>query len=886
MTHCVFTRLIAALIAALGAPYLFAQLPTADLSRLEPRSARAGETVEITLHGSNLEELTELRFTNPGITAKPVMLPADEFFPRPHTVGSRFVVKVAADVPPGIYDARAVGYFGLSTARPFVVAAADSKEVTEPGNNTMPGNAMSVEINSVVTGAVASRGIDWFRFTAKAGQRVLVELIAERIDSRLDGQLTVYDSAGREVDRNRDTFGRDSFLEVQAQQDGKFLLAVSDILYRGGGDHFYRLSISDRPHIDFVYPPAGEPGSTNLYTLYGRNLPGGVLDKSSRIRGHVLEKHQVEIALPKVASTPPGFHPGQPRQGLLPGFDYTFKEANSVRIGFATAPVVLETANDAVQQISVPSEVAGRFDEANDEDVFRFTTQKDQTYWVEAIADRMQSKVDPWLIVHQVAKSEDGVETLIQVADNDDMPGFFSIDGKDTINADTIDAAVSFKSVHDGEYQVTIANQFGSGGIADLYRLAIRAATPDFQLIATAEKTLPTNRTGYSVTPLLRQGARWGIRVLCPRQDGFAGDIVISAQELPPGVTATPLTLSGMTDRGILVVSASADAKSWSGEIRIVGKASVSTAAGDHELVRDARFASLVWGHIFADSIRVRSRLTERIPLSLNQHEKAPVSIDVVEDKEWTVEVGQKLEIPVKVTDISTRVGNLTIEPQGLFGILRNPPQVNIAEKDSDGTLTINFARNGNFKVEPGRYQFTLQGTGVAKYRHNYPASVRTAAEQQRIEKLATEISAAAVRAMSTVDEARKTLDVAMQNLASAADDDAKARLRPVADNAKATLDAAEVAARQAAEKVTAVEKAKTTVVSVAKAAAAKAVEKNTKFAAWSDLITVVVTEPAITREQPEPWPPSVLARLLRQAPSRELVKPSSAGGRLYTSSE
>ena len=302
--------------------------------------------------------------------------------------------------------------------------------------------------------------------------------------------------------------------------------------------------------------------------------------------------------------------------------------------------------------------------------------------------------------------------------------------------------------------------------------------------------------------------------------------------------------------------------------------------------MRDARFASLVWGHIFADSIRVRSRLTERTPLSVNQHEKAPVIINAAEDKEWTVEVGQKLELPIKLTDNGTRVGNLTVEPQGLFGLLRSPPSVNIAENDSDGTLTINFSGNGSFKVEPGRYQFTLQGTGVAKYRHNYPASVRTAAEQQRIEKLTTEISAAAVRAMSTVDEARKTLDVAMQNLASAADDGAKARLSPVADNANATLDAAEVAARRAAEKVTAVEKAKTTIVNVAKAAAARAVEKNTKFAAWSDLITVVVTEPAITREQPEPWPPSVLARLLRQAPSRELVKPSSAGGRLYTSSE
>ena len=845
MTRRTITPVVTALLAAIGAPGLFAQLPTGDLSRLQPRSANAGESVEVTLYGSHLEELTELRFTHPGISATPVMLPADEFFPQPRMDGSKFTVTVAEDVPPGIYDARAVGYFGLSTARPFVVAPADSKEVTESGNNSTSENAMPIELNSVVTGAVASRGIDWFRFNARAGQRVLIELVAERIDSRLDGQLIVYDSAGREVDRNRDTFGRDSFLEIQAVHDGEFLLAVSDILYRGGGDHFYRLSISDGPHVDFVYPPAGEPGSTQLYTLYGRNLPGGILDDSLRIRGHALETVKVEISLPANATTPPGFHPGQPRQGLLPGFDYEMKGANSIRIGFATAAVVTEFAEKSVQKISVPSEVAGRFDEPDDEDVYRFPTLKDQTYWIEAIADRMQSKVDPYLIVHQVTKSDDGAETLIEVADNDDMPGFFSVDGKDTINADTIDAAVSFTAADDGQYQVTITNQFGGGGSASLYRLAIREATPDFQLIATTEKTLPTNRTGYSVAPLLRRGARWGIRVLCPRQDGFTGDVVVTAEELPPGVSATPLILSGTTDRGVLVVSASTDAKSWSGEIRIVGRASAATAAGDRELVRDARFASLVWGHIFADSIRVRSRLTERIPLSLNQHEQAPVRIDAAEDKEWTVEVGQKLELPIKLTDNGTRVGNLTIEPQGLFGLLRSPPTINIAEQDSAGTLTINFAPNGNFKVEPGRYQFTLQGTGVAKYRHNNPAAVRAAEDQQRIELLVPEISAVADQAMAAVKEARKALDVANQKLASAADDEAKARLRPAADDAKAAFVAAEAASKRAAEKVTAVQQAKTAISNVAKATAAKAAESNTKFAAWSDLLTVVVTAPA-----------------------------------------
>ena len=159
-----------------------AQLPTADLSRIVPRAVRAGESADITIVGQNLEDVTELRFTHPGITAQPVLLPADDLFPNPRPNGSRFTVSVADDVPPGIYETAAVGSFGLSTARPFVVAAADSNEVLSDGKNTTRENAQSAEIGSVITGEVPSRGIHWYRFRVSAGQRVLIRVYAERID--------------------------------------------------------------------------------------------------------------------------------------------------------------------------------------------------------------------------------------------------------------------------------------------------------------------------------------------------------------------------------------------------------------------------------------------------------------------------------------------------------------------------------------------------------------------------------------------------------------------------------------------------------------------------------------------------------------------------------
>ncbi len=802
----------------------FAQLPTANLTRMEPHVGKAGDSVELNLIGENLDQLTGLRFTHPGIAAEPVLLPADDFYPS-RINGTRFKVSIAEDVPAGIYEARAVGYFGLSTARPFVVAAADSNEINETAGNNDPENAMPVEINSIVNGTIASRAVDWFKFTAKSNQTVLLEVVAERIDSRLDSQLILYDADGRELDRNRDTYGRDSVLRVRADRDAEYYVALSDILFRGGSEHFYRLRIHDQPHVDYVFPPAGQPGSTGRYSLHGANLPG--------------ESIETDIALANKAVAPSGFFPGQPRQGILPGFVYQHGDANPVRIGFATAPVVIEDFASAIQEVSIPAEIAGRFDQPDDEDSFRFTTKKGVTYCVETIADRMGFAVDPCLLIHQIDVDEQGSETLTLVADNDDMPSFFSVDGKDSINADTSDAAVSFTAQRDGPHQVTIVNQFGDGGPAHIYRLAIRQPTPDFQLIATTERPLATNRAGYSVTPHLRRGARWGIRVICPRQDGFAGDILVTAEDLPAGVTAKPLTLSGKTDQGILVVSADSNAQSWSGDIRIVGRAKVAEA----ELVREARFACLVWGHIFADSIRVRSRLTERVPLSVNQHENAPVVIEPAEDKIWTVEIGKQLEIPIKVTDNGSRTGNLTIEPRGLFGMLRSPPTVNIAENESTGTLKFSFAPNGNFQVTAGHHQFSLHSTGVAKYRQNVKASIDAVTDQQRIDKLVAQIAAESEQAKVALEQARAALASITQKT-NALSAEAKAAAQEELEKAKLAVQTAEQTAKTSAEKLKLAEQARTEITKRVKSTSDTAKEKNTNFAAWSELITVNVIDP------------------------------------------
>ena len=203
--------------------------------------------------------------------------------------------------------------------------------------------------------------------------------------------------------------------------------------------------------------------------------------------------------------------------------------------------------------------------------------------------------------------------------------------------------------------------------------------------------------------------------------------------------------------------------------------------------------------------------------------------------------MGQQLDLPIKITNTDSRSGTLTIEPHGLFGMVRSPPTVNVGENETDATLTINFAPNGNFEVQPGRYQFCLLGTGVAKYRHNYAASVRAEADRLRIEKLAADIAASDAAAKVAVSDAKQRVEKLKTKLSSATDDETKANLTYELKTASAVLNDANMAARAASTRVKAAEAAKKQIVKAAKDTATKAAEKDTKFAAWSDLITVVV---------------------------------------------
>src|SRR6266567_3411127 len=94
---------------------LLAQLPVARLLTVFPPGGKVGSQFEISLTGVDLDEANQLHFSHPGITAK---LKVGETNGLPEA--NKFLVTIATNVTPGVYEARVVGRFGISNPRSFV----------------------------------------------------------------------------------------------------------------------------------------------------------------------------------------------------------------------------------------------------------------------------------------------------------------------------------------------------------------------------------------------------------------------------------------------------------------------------------------------------------------------------------------------------------------------------------------------------------------------------------------------------------------------------------------------------------------------------------------------------------------------------------------------
>jgi hypothetical protein len=686
------------------------QWPIPRLTVLTPTGGKVGTTFEVGFAGSDVEEPQALLFNHPGIKGTAIVPPVPPPDPKakldpkakPPVAPpiTKFTVTIDKAVPPGYYDVRLVNKKGVSNPRVFVVGELNEIAEKEPNNDVEQGHKL--DIGTTVTGAVAAAtDVDFFTFAGKKGQRVLMSCLTDSIDSRLNPEMKLFDTAGKQLAYQRALPQQDGVLDVILPNDGEYLLRLNHFTYTsGGGEHFYRLNVSTGPWIDAVYPPMIEPGKAAQVTLFGRNLPGGKVDPGAVLNNSVLETAVVQITAPADPAlqqkfTFTGIAP--PTMAIQDGFEYRLPtpqgQSNPVLLTYARAPVVLDNdKNDgfeSAQDVPAPSEIAGRIDRRGDRDWYAFSAKKGDTYHIELYSHRLGAPTDMFLSIRNAKKAE----IMLPPDDNGE-----TVSTKEFFTATRDPAPARFVAPEDGKYWLFVGSH-GAELHSDptyVYRLRITPEKPDFRLVAMpAEDFRPDSM-------VVGLGGSHHFSVFIQRFEGFKEDVLLTMEGLPTGVTSPPQVLSKSlksTNMGLVVADNAPD--NFTGEVKIVGAAVV----GGQKLVREARPATITWGVQPNQNIPTVTRLNRSLMLAIR--DKAPAKLNVAPDK-VTVIVGDKMKLNAKLARVQAEFkSNFQITPvPGDF-----PPNVNFGNvtmppgKD-DQVVELNVAAN----VVPGTYNLVFRG--------------------------------------------------------------------------------------------------------------------------------------------------------------------------------
>jgi hypothetical protein len=691
-----------------------AQLPATRLTAVFPAGATRGSELDLTIaSGTDLEGVNRLWFSHPGLAAVQ-KTQAVEGQAEPQPVANQFRVTIAGDVPPGVYEIRAVGAYGISNPRAFSVS--DRMEVVETEPNQSFQQAQEAPGESWINGRCdPAKDLDCFRFVAKAGQRIIIETRAEAIDSRMDATLELYDGAGRLLELVRDFNHHDPLIDFLVPADGHYVVKIYDSQYRGGADYFYRLGISTAPYVDFVYPPAGLPGAKGTYTVYGRNLPGGSPAGVS-LDGQPLEQLQVEVELPggdedRQRLAWDGFV--EPPSAALDGITYRVTgpsgTSNPALIGYATAPIVLEQEpnDDAPQVVSPPCECIGQFLERGDRDTFSFAGKKDEVFWIEVYSQRLASPTDPTLLVEQVTKNEQGEEIRKELKAEDDSTANV---GGQSFNTASGDPMFRLVCPADGEYRVTLRDLYAEtrGSPRLFYRLAIRHQQPDFRLVALADFPIGGQQSPNPWTNFLRKGGTDMLRVLALRQDGFAGEIKVHVEGLPEGVSCREATIGPNQPGTMLILTADENAADWVGPIQVIGRAAI----GDRQVVRQARPATVIAA---VANYRGVSRLARDLALAVGS--AAPYLLTATTPEIKALQ-SQWIVIPLEAVRRGDFAGALGLTAAGIPGGVQNE-SINLAADQKTALLYL-FAQAD---APPGTYTIYAQSSTQVPFTKNADGS-------------------------------------------------------------------------------------------------------------------------------------------------------------------
>ena len=759
---------------------VYGQLAINELHRVVPNGAKQGTELEVTVGGAFNDDLTRMVFNHPGITAEQKMTPAGEFDPGPTPVNNTFLVKVAGDVLAGTYEARIVGRFGVSNPRPFQISLGE--EVKDNAANRSRDTAQEVAIGNVITGTTEASNIDYYKVHLTAGQRVIVDCWASRLDSRANVSLVLFDAGGTQIAVSHDHNGYDPLLDITAEAEADYLIGVYDFVYAGGGDHTYRLHVTDGPVVDYVVPSSGAAGSNGSYTIVGRNLPGGKPLEGVTLNGAQLQSLQTNVQIPADL--------GVSGLGVQKMVTSRFAGAATTAAGVAVVmnvsdlPSVVESGdNDEASKatkIPVPVNVSGQFYPARDVDWYEFNAPQGAVFWIDLVSHQLGLPTDPSILLHRVVKNDAGEETVTVVASVDDPGDRNGRIGQDYDDS-TDDPSYKFTSPAEGTYRIRVLDNFGvnRNDPRMQYELRIRPENPRVRLTAELRQLKTANANEIKMfAPAIRKSGTLLVNVRVERLEGYAGDIRVKAEGLPAGVTCSEVVIGANQTIGNLIFVASSDVKSWQGEIKLVGSIDVDGQAVNVPV----NYGAVSWGTANKTQIPAYYRSVNEFWLSVIDVDDDPAFVSVGDGAVLETSRGGSLDVPIKIARGEGIAGDLKFIATNVPGEVK-PADVTIKAAENEQTLAVRLT---NANAKPGLYTFYLKADGKVKRAPNPAVVVRAQAKVDHIASLQEAANAEVEAKTKARDEAAEDGKAAAEEALKAAQDKKKRT-----DDAKTAADKA-----------------------------------------------------------------------------------------------
>lgn len=687
----------------------WAQLPVAELHWLSRQAAQVGQSWELSVQGSQLEELNFLQVND--LRGGSVDVEAQAKFAAPQPLrdwqesSGAFQLKCGSDVRCGLIEIRTVGRFGASNPRSFVLCDRPVVRTSTDHNSLL--TALAPEFGHIVNSHTQPLQSHYYRFTLGSGRALQCVAYSKQIDSPADLSLRLLNSQGRELAAARGLWlwPAEMSWKNSSDQPVELFIEVRDLLGRGGPQFAYLLecvndmgsqqltSSDSAPHLQ---PSEGQDQALHLNQLLRPSLQLPV--DPSRCLLTASAAFSGTLATPGESTEP-----------------------SQVEAKNAEPQSMESLAGTALTLESLPILIQGDLHSARTID---FSAKQGQTLVFDVSSAKLGQLTDPVLVIFKreaVQENHPENEKWRWIGDSDDAPYV----GTAAMRIRQLDPSWLWTAPEDGLYRLRIAdNQSGHRPADSLgFILEIRQPQPSFSLVCY--RANPSNDPAVS-KPLGNQLMRWGtdrLHVTALRRDGFNGPIELRVNGLPESCECRPVILQAGASEATLVIHASDAIVEGSCKLQVVGR----SAVGENTAEIAATYATIIAAAAPTYNT-VLSRRTGLIEAATSTADLAPLQVACGDSSLMEAKPDSKLTVTLHVRRGEGGAGECTFRPHDL------PPKVSLGEvkvapDQSQVTAELAIAAD----AMPGEYTFWWLAESKVQWRANPQSLVR---EQEHLKKL------------------------------------------------------------------------------------------------------------------------------------------------------